>query len=54
MENSGMKDIHEFYVEVSNLTAFMVRHYAMVNVCFILSCSIVFGEWIQLTNGNYL
>lgn len=33
MNKAGMKDIHQFYVEVSNLTSFMVRHYAMVNEC---------------------
>ena len=28
-----MQDIDQFYVEVSNLTAFSVRHYSMINVC---------------------
>ena len=32
MENSNMQDIHDFYVEVTNLPAFMIRHYSMVNV----------------------
>ena len=27
-----MHDIHDFYVEVTNLPAFMIRHYSMVNV----------------------
>ena len=32
MEKSKMQDIHDFYVEVTNLPAFMIRHYSMVNV----------------------
>ena len=27
-----MQDVHDFYVEVTNLPAFMIRHYSMVNV----------------------
>ena len=29
---SGMQDVKEFYVEVSNLTSYSVRHYSMINV----------------------
>ena len=37
LDKSGMRDIHDFYVEVSNLPAFMIRHYSMVNVPSVLS-----------------
>lgn len=35
IKKSEMQDIDQFYVEVSNLTAFSVRHYSMINVCFL-------------------
>lgn len=54
MEKSGMKDIHDFYVEVSNLTSIMIRHYAMVNVSVFVLFLLVLGYRIQFTDGDHL
>ena len=34
---SGMQDVKEFYVEISNLTSYSVRHYSMINVVSFIS-----------------